>query len=337
MTPDAVTLAHGAGGRASEELLRRVVLPALGGGGDHVLCDAAVVPCSGPAIAFTTDAFTVTPLFFPGGNIGRLAVFGTVNDLAMVGAVPCALSLSVIAEEGLPLDTLRAVMDEVGAAAGDAGVRIVTGDTKVVGKGAVDRLFLTTSGIGSLRADTPTLAPDRIRPGDAVLVSGTMGDHGLAVLMARENLAFTPVIQSDCAPLTGLVRDLLKAAPSTRCLRDPTRGGLASVLNEFARASGLGLVIEETAVPVRTEVAALCEILGLDPFHLANEGKVVAVVGAEDVEAAREALRRHPLGTDAAVIGRVTEGDARTVVIVTDLGTKRILPYPSGELLPRIC
>jgi len=332
-----ITLAHGAGGRASDELLREVILPAIGEGTGNALCDSAVLPSPGETIAFTTDGFTVTPLFFPGGNIGRLAVFGTVNDLAMVGAVPQVLSLAMIVEEGFSIDVLRQLGREVGAAAREASVRIVTGDTKVVGKGAVDALFVTTSGIGSVAAGLPKLSPDQARPGDALLVSGTMGDHGLAVLAARERLSFTPQVRSDCAPLSPLVQCLLGAVPGVRCLRDPTRGGLASVLNEFARASHAGLVIDEGAVPVHSVVSSLCEILGLDPFYLANEGKLVAIVDGAQAERACAALRDHPLGRDACCIGRVTSEHPGVVVLRTHLGTNRIVEYPTGELLPRIC
>ncbi|MCU0613093.1 MAG: hydrogenase expression/formation protein HypE [Candidatus Eisenbacteria bacterium] len=337
METATITLAHGAGGRASDELIRSVVLPALGGASDMTLCDAALISNPGERIAFTTDGFTVTPLFFPGGNIGRLAVFGTVNDLAMVGAVPRYLALSIIAEEGLPMESLRSVLREVGNAAREASVRIVTGDTKVVGSGAVDKLFLTTAGIGTVGGDVPLLSPDQACPGDVVLVSGTMGDHGVAVLSAREGLSFTPQITSDCAPLAHLAGVLLAAAPSLRCMRDPTRGGLASVLNEFARAADAGFEIQEDAVPVRREVAALSEILGLDPLYLANEGKLVAVVGPRDADRALSALRAHPLGLEARAIGTVNADHRGLVVMRTGIGTRRIVEYPTGELLPRIC
>ncbi|MBN1423059.1 hydrogenase expression/formation protein HypE [Candidatus Fermentibacteria bacterium] len=332
-----VTLAHGAGGRASDDLLRRVILPALGTSTERALCDSAVFDSPGGRIAFTTDGFTVTPLFFPGSSIGRLAVFGTVNDLAMAGAIPHALSLAMVAEEGLAMNVMRRVLEDVGAASAEAGVRIVTGDTKVVGRGAVDKLFLTTSGIGVIGPGTPPLSPERARPGDAILVSGTVGDHGVAVLAARENLSFSPTVESDCAPLADLVQRLLAAAPGTRCLRDPTRGGIAATLNEFAHGSRAGIEVDEDTIPIRRPVRALCEILGLDPLYLANEGKLVAVVDALQADAALAALRCHPQGAEACILGRMTADHPGTVVIRTELGTHRIVEYPTGELLPRIC
>lgn len=334
---NTLTLAHGAGGRASDELIRRVILPALGGASDRALCDSAVFASPGDRLAFTTDGFTVTPLFFPGGSIGRLAVFGTVNDLAMVGAIPRVLSLAIVAEEGLAIETMRKVLEAVGAAAGEAAVSIVTGDTKVVGKGAVDKLFLTTAGIGVVPSGAPALSPDRARPGDAIIVSGTLGDHGLAVLAARESLSFSPIVQSDCAPLAEMVQRLLAAAPGVRCLRDPTRGGAAATLNEFAHAACVGIELDEDAIPVGRPVRALCEILGLDPLYLANEGKLVAVVDPLQADAALDSLRDHPQGAAARIIGRVTGDHAGMVMIRTELGTRRIVEYPTGELLPRIC
>ncbi len=330
-----VTLAHGAGGRSSDELLRRVIIPALGGSGDEPLLDAAVLPCPGATLAFTTDGFTVTPLFFPGGSIAKLAVFGTVNDLAMVGAIPRVLSLAMIVEEGLPLEVLARVIEEVKAAADEAEVRVVTGDTKVVGQGAADRLFLTTAGIGVVPEGCPILGPERARPGDVVILSGTVGDHGMAVMAARENLSFSPAPASDTAPLARLVQHLLTYAPNVRCLRDPTRGGVAATLNEIARASKVSIELDH--VPVRHTVRAMCEILGLDPLYLANEGKFVAVVDPSEASEALAALKDHPLGQEACIVGKVTSSHPGLVSIRTEMDTHRIVEYPSGELLPRIC
>ena len=332
-----ITLAHGSGGRASDDLIREVLLPALGTAGDTPLTDSAVLRSPGDRLAFTTDSFTVTPLFFPGGNIGRLAVFGTVNDLAMSGAKPTHLSLAFIIEEGLEIAVLRRIAEEVGVAAREAVVDIVTGDTKVVGKGAADKLFINTSGIGVIPSGCPTLGPDRVDPGDAILVSGTLGDHGVAVLGAREKLSFVSNIRSDCAPLAVLVEQLLNAAPHAKCLRDPTRGGIAAVLNEIAHSSHRGVQIEEGNLPIQAEVAGVTELLGLDPLYLANEGKLVAVVPSNEAEAALQALRAHELGREAVILGHVTEDHAGMVVLKTSLGTHRMVEYPTGELLPRIC
>lgn len=331
-----VTLAHGAGGRASWDLVRSVLIPSLGIP-EGPLTDAAVLASPGAHLAFTTDAFTVSPLFFPGGSIGTLAVYGTVNDLAVMGAQPTVVSLAIIAEEQLPMEVLQRVMEDVGKACRTAGVQVVTGDTKVVGRGAADKLFLVTSGIGAVLPDLPPLSPSQVRPGDAVLLSGTVGDHGVAVLMAREGLPFQPPVESDCAPITPLVEALVRGGCRVRWMRDPTRGGLAAVLNELAMDSGCGVVVWEEAIPLHPTVAAVSEILGLDPLHMANEGKLVAVVAGEDAQRACEALTSHPLGARAALIGRVTEEHPGTVSMLTSLGTRRILPFPSGELLPRIC
>ncbi len=332
-----ITLAHGAGGRASDELIREIILPALGGDPRSCLPDSVVLSNLGERLAFTTDSYTVSPLFFPGGNIGKLAVYGTVNDLAMSGAEPLLISLGLILEEGLEIDLLRRIIEEIGEATKETKIRVVTGDTKVVGRGAVDKIFVNTSGIGALPAFIGRIAPNQARPGDVALVSGALGDHGIAVMAAREKLSFTSNIKSDCAPLHTLVATLLRAAPHTRCLRDPTRGGAAATLNEIARASRVGIELDENAIPVHREVMGLAELLGLDPLFLANEGKLIAVVPEEEAEAALAALREHHLGFESNIIGKVTSDHPASVVIKTTMRTHRVVEYPAGELLPRIC
>lgn len=335
-----VTLAHGGGGKASKELIDDVFVRAFGGDGapleDQARLALAGFTARGDRLAFTTDAFVVDPLIFPGGDIGKLAVCGTVNDLAVGGAVPIALSCAVIIEEGVELALLRRIAESMAEAARAADVRILTGDTKVVPRGACDKLFITTSGIGVIRAGLE-LGVARARPGDAVLVNGWLGDHGAAILGARGDLHLDSPIVSDCAPLHGLIAALLAAAPGTRMLRDATRGGVATVLNELAEASGVGVTIDETATPIRPAVRGFCEILGLDPLYLANEGTLVAVVPREQRDAALAALRSHPLGARAAVIGEVTTGVAGRVVMRTLLGGQRIVDMLIGEQLPRIC
>ncbi|MDI6769686.1 MAG: hydrogenase expression/formation protein HypE [Anaerolineales bacterium] len=295
-------------------------------------------------IAFTTDSFVVSPLFFPGGNIGELAVYGTVNDLAMRGAKPLYLSAGFILEEGLPMETLGRIVNSMAAACKTAGVKIATGDTKVVQRGHGDGLYINTSGIGVI-PEGVDIAPQNARPGDVVLVSGTMGDHGMAIMSVREGLQFETTIQSDTAPLNGLVEAMLaagvvqggrKAAP-LHCLRDATRGGLAAVLNELAEASNVGIEFDERKVPLRLEVNAACEMLGLDPFYVANEGKLVAIVAAEQTEAILEIMRAHPYGKDAAIIGKVVEEHPGLVTARTAIGGMRVVDLPAGELLPRIC
>ncbi|MGQ9584933.1 MAG: hydrogenase expression/formation protein HypE [Anaerolineae bacterium] len=336
---DVILLAHGSGGLLSHELMKQVFLrcfrnPMLEALGDSaVLGDAA----SGLALAFTTDSYVISPLFFPGGDVGKLAVCGTVNDLAVAGAEPRYLSAGFILEEGLPLETLERVVASMAQAAGEAGVQIVAGDTKVVERGSADGLFLNTAGLGIIPAGLH-LTPANLRPGDMILVSGTVGDHGMAVMMQREGLAFRSPLVSDCAPLNGLIQGLLGACPgAVRCMRDPTRGGLATTLNEWARAAGAGIEVEEAAIPVREVVRAACEFLGLDPLYVANEGKAVVAVAPEAAEEALAALRGHPLGREAAVIGRVTEEHPRRVVLRTMLGARRVVEMLTGAQLPRIC
>jgi len=307
--------------------------------------DAAVLPlpqtggaAPGPRLVFTTDSYIITPLFFPGGDIGKLAVCGTVNDLSMSGGRPLWLSAGFIVEEGLPLATLERVVASMAATAEGAGVQIVAGDTKVVDRGSADKLFINTAGVGLVAAGVE-IAGDRARPGDVVLINGPVGDHGVTIMTQREGLAFDTPLQSDCAPLNGLVAALLAAAPSgaVRCLRDPTRGGLATTLNELAARSDVGIEIDEGAVPVREAVRGACELLGLDPLYVANEGKVVAIVAPEAAPAALEALRAHQFGGEAAIMGRVTAEHPRRVVLRTALGVRRIVDMLVGEQLPRIC
>ena len=290
----------------------------------------------GDRLAFTTDSYVVDPLFFPGGDIGTLAVNGTVNDLAVGGAVPLFLSVGVILEEGLQISTLRRVVESMRVAAAEAGVAVVTGDTKVVHRGAADQLFINTTGIGVIRGDV-RLQAGAAKPGDVVLVNGSLGEHGAAVLNARGDLALDTKIESDCRALNGLVDSLLAACPGVRSLRDATRGGVATVLNEFALSADVCMLVDERAIPVRDEVRGVCEILGLDPLYLANEGKLVAVVSRDCAERALDAMRRHPAGRQAAIIGEVHDAPRGTVLMRTVLGGERIVDMLVGEQLPRIC
>lgn len=336
-----VTLAHGGGGSAMRNLIDDVFVsvfdnPALAPLEDQARFPLADLARLGDRLAFTTDSYVVDPLFFPGGDIGKLAVCGTINDLAVGGATPLYLTCSAIIEEGLEVDTLRALAKSMASAAADAGVSIVTGDTKVVHKGTCDKLFLNTAGIGIIREGV-NLGAGRCRPGDAVLVNGLLGDHGAAILTARGDMALSTKIESDCAALHGLIAELLTAAPSTRFIRDATRGGLATVLNEAARASGVGIEVSEIAIPMREEVKAFCEILGLDPLYLANEGKIVCVVPKNEEAAALLALRGHPLGRRAEIVGRVTAESPGRVVMNTVFGGQRIVDMLVGDQLPRIC
>jgi hydrogenase expression/formation protein HypE len=334
---ERVILGHGSGGQLSAALLRDLIGPALGGASPGgVLNDAAVVEIGGLRLAFTTDSYVVSPIRFPGGDIGELAVNGTVNDLAMMGAAPVAISLAYVIEEGLPLEELRALTASAARAADRAGVRIVTGDTKVVGRGAADGLFVNTAGIG-LVADGVAPSADRARPGDAVILSGPIGLHGVAVMSVREGLEFEVEIASDTRPLNGLVAALLAAVPDVHVLRDPTRGGLASALNEIAAASGVGMVLDEPAIPIPGAVRAACEMLGLDPLHVANEGMLVAIVPGEAAGAAVAALRSCPGGEGANVVGAVVVDHPAMVTMRTIVGSERIVDMLVGEQLPRIC
>jgi hydrogenase expression/formation protein HypE len=332
-----VLLGHGSGGQLSAALMREVIGPALAGaspGGP--LNDAAVVEVAGSRLAFTTDSFVVSPLEFPGGDIGELAVNGTVNDLAMMGAQPLALSLAYVIEEGLPIEDLRRVTESVARAADRAGVRIVTGDTKVVGRGAADGLFVNTAGIG-LVADGVAVGADRAVAGDAVILSGPIGLHGVAIMSIREGLGFEVEVASDTQPLNGLVAAILAVCPAVRVLRDPTRGGLASALNEIAAASGVGIELREDSIPIPGPVRAACEMLGLDPLHVANEGKLVAIVPADAAPAVLAAMRALPEGAKAVDIGRVVADHPSMVTIRTIVGSQRIVDMLVGEQLPRIC
>lgn len=328
---------HGAGGKASHQLIEQLFLRHL----DHPALrrgdDGAVLPPPGAGrLVLATDAHVVQPLCFPGGDIGSLAVHGTINDLAMMGAQPCYLTAAFVLEAGLPLATLDRIVGSLAAAARAAGVPVVTGDTKVVERGQADGLYLTTTGLGVIPPGRE-VGGDRARPGDAVLVSGTLGDHGLAILAARENLGLSAPIHSDSAALHGLVEALFASGAELHVLRDPTRGGLATTLNEIARQSGVGMMIEEAALPVRPAVAGACELLGLDPLYIANEGKLVVICRGEDAERALAALRAHPLGTDAARIGEVIADADGFVQMTTALGGRRLVDWLTGDPLPRIC
>jgi hydrogenase expression/formation protein HypE len=350
-----VLLAHGSGGQLGHELVEQVFVHHFANPTLAELNDSAILDISPstehairdphgtwgtqhiPRLAFTTDSYVISPLFFPGGDIGKLAVCGTVNDLAVTGAEPRYLSAGFIIEEGLPWETLERVVASMAATASAAGVQIVTGDTKVVNYGAADGLFINTAGVGFVPPGRE-LGPSQLRPGDRILVSGTVGDHGMAVMMQREGLELSSPLTSDCAPLNGLIEDLLAACPNgVRCMRDPTRGGLVATLNEWASASELGLVVQETEIPLRQEVRGACEILGLDPLYVANEGKVVIAVAPESADAALQALRAHPLGQEAALIGHITADHPSRAVLQTPLGARRILDMLVGEQLPRIC
>jgi len=346
---DRILLAHGSGGRLSHELIRVLFLPQFPAPALARLDDAAVVdtfaraiPGAEPAtrgagrLAFTTDSYVVKPLFFKGGDIGRLSVCGTVNDLAMVGATPLYLSAGFVIEEGLDLDTLRRVVASMKASADQAGVEIVAGDTKVVEKGGADQLFITTAGLGVV-PDGIDISASNARPGDVIILSGAIGDHGLAVLSEREGLAFRSQLVSDVAPLNQLVAAMLRASPDIHVMRDPTRGGLATALNEIALQSQVALVIEENKIPIHEDVRAACEMLGYDPLHVANEGKLVAMVAAHAAAEVVEAMRRDPHGQEATIIGEVTAQPEGKVLLRTGIGGTRVVDMLAGELLPRIC
>jgi hydrogenase expression/formation protein HypE len=334
---ERITLSHGAGGKSSRALLESVFLKAFDNPLLATLADHALLPPTAAArTAFTTDAYVVTPRTFPGGDIGELAVNGTVNDLAMAGARPLCLAAGFILEEGLPVAELERFVGSMGAAARAAGVVIAAGDTKVVERGKADGLYITTTGVGVLEHELE-LSPARVRPGDRVLVSGTVGDHGMAIMVARGGMELEVELESDTAPLHELVARLLAATDGVRCLRDPTRGGVATVLNEVALAAEVAIVIDELSVPVRPEVTGACEILGIDPLYVANEGKLLAVVAPEAEAAALAALQAHPLGTSAAVIGEVRAEPPGMVLLDTAFGGSRVVDMLAGDPLPRIC
>jgi hydrogenase expression/formation protein HypE len=337
-----IVMGHGGGGKLGNELVEHLFLPAFRNPALENLGDAAVLDFSGEGVvggrlAMSTDSFVVQPLFFPGGSIGELAVNGTVNDLAVSGAVPRFLSASFILEEGLPLAQLAAIVETMAAAAATAGVEIVTGDTKVVERSHGDGCYINTAGIGVLRPGI-SVGPRRAQPGDAILLSGTIGDHGMAIMSVREGLEFESQIRSDCAALNGLITAVLDAAgAAVHAMRDPTRGGLASTLNEIAAASGVGITIDELNLPVRPQVQAACELLGFDPVYVANEGKAVFFVAPEAADEVLAVLRAHPLGREAARIGQVTAEHPRLLVARTAMGANRVIPIQIGEQLPRIC
>jgi hydrogenase expression/formation protein HypE len=332
---DKILLAHGSGGKLAHELVEKGFVKALANPLLARLDDSAVIDFSG-RLAFTTDSYVVSPIFFPGGDIGKLAVCGTVNDLAMSGARPLYLSLSFIIEEGFSKSELDKVVDSVQKAAEEAGVEIVTGDTKVVHRGSADKLFINTAGVGII-ADEVNISGSNARPGDRVILNGTIGDHGIAVISQREELGFSTNLKSDCAPLGGLVAEMVKASPNIHCLRDPTRGGLATSLNELAKQSGVSIRIEEQKIPLREEVLAACEMLGFDPLYVANEGKLVAIVPPDDADKILRAMRKNRYGKDAAIIGEVGAEKPGRVVMKTALGASRIVDMLTGDLLPRIC
>ncbi len=332
---ETVQMAHGGGGRAMARLIDTLIRPAFGDAELERRHDGAALDLQGPT-AFTTDSYVVRPLFFPGGDIGTLAVNGTVNDLAMCGARPLCLSVGLILEEGLPFETLRRVVASMRDAAAAAGVRLVTGDTKVVDRGKADGLFINTAGLGHILSPSP-IGPAAVRPGDVVLLSGDIGRHGMAVMAAREGFGFETAIESDCAPVAAPVLALIEAGIDVHCLRDLTRGGLASGLVEIAETVGLSIAIEESAVPVRADVSAACELLGLDPFHVANEGRFVAFVAPGDSARALDILRRFDVAAGSVAIGAVSDGPAGEVACRGALGVERVIDMLSGEQLPRIC
>jgi hydrogenase expression/formation protein HypE len=333
---EQIILGHGSGGKLTEQLIERLFLPAFSNPLLDKLDDQAVLQINGSRLAFTTDSFVVTPIFFPGGDIGHLAVNGTVNDLAMSGAKPLYLAAAFILEEGLLINDLRRIIDSMSQAAKNAGVQLVTGDTKVVNRGKGDKVFIATTGIGVIEKPVD-ISAGRAQPGDKVILSGYIGDHGMAILSQRENLEFEGVIESDCAALHTLVDDMLAVTNDIHCLRDPTRGGVATVLHEIATRSQVGMLLDETEIPVRDTVRGACEILGLDPLYVANEGKLVAVVPAGFANAVVERMKNNPRGRDARFIGTVTEDHPGMVLMKTEIGGTRVLDTLFGEQLPRIC
>lgn len=332
---DKILLAHGSGGRLSHDLIRKTLLKRIANPVLNRLDDSAVVELHG-RVAFTTDSYVVSPIFFPGGDIGKLAVCGTVNDLSMSGAVPVYLALALILEEGFPLTDLEAILQSVETASQEAGVSIVTGDTKVVNKGSADGIFITTSGVG-LVPERTDISGANCRPGDRILLSGTLGDHGIALLSRREGIRFETSLESDCAPLNRLVQEMVASSAGIHAMRDPTRGGLASTLNEFAESSKVGIRIHEDRIPILPAVKGACELMGYDPLYVANEGKLVAVVAEGDAEGLVQTMRRNRYGRDAGVIGEIVAEHPGKVVMKTSLGTSRIVDMITGELLPRIC
>jgi hydrogenase expression/formation protein HypE len=338
---ERIVLGHGSGGKLTAELIEQVFLPAFRNPIIEKLDDQAVLTVNGSRLAFTTDSFVVTPIFFPGGDIGRIAVNGTVNDLAMSGARPLYLSAAFILEEGLAIDDLRRVVESMRVAAAEAGVQFVTGDTKVVDRGKGDQIFITTTGIGIIEEGLQISAA-RASVGDTIILSGYVGDHGMAIMSQREDLEFGGEIESDCASLNGLVASMVDTSTASskdflHTLRDPTRGGVATALNEIAKQANVGMLLQESSVPIRETVKGACELLGLDPLYVANEGKLLAVVASEMGEAVLERMREHPLGRDAAIIGEVVAAHPGMVLMKTGVGGTRVLDVMFGEQLPRIC
>jgi hydrogenase expression/formation protein HypE len=331
-----ITMAHGSGGRLSHQLIDKMFRPVFSTRELDAGHDGAVFPAGSGELAFTTDSFVVKPVFFPGGNIGDLAVNGTVNDLACCGARPEYLSVGMILEEGLPMEELWQIVLSMKEAADRAGIRIVTGDTKVVDRGSGDRIFINTTGVGRVREGV-RIDPSNCSPGDVVILSGTIGDHGVAIMSAREGLQFETAIESDSAPLNGLVEAVLDATGEVSVLRDPTRGGIATTLNEISLAAGVGIVLQEKSIPVREPVRGACEILGLDPLYIANEGKLLAIVPQNVTERVLNAMKRHPMGSQSVIIGEVTGEHKGIVRMITSIGSSRIIDMLTGEQLPRIC
>jgi hydrogenase expression/formation protein HypE len=336
MKTKRIQMDHGAGGRASHDLVAKTFMPALANPILTELNDSALINFQDLRLAMSTDSYVVDPIFFPGGDIGSLAVHGTVNDLAMRGAQPCYLSVGFILEEGLELTDLEKLITSMAEAAREAGVQVVAADTKVVERGKADRIFINTAGVGII-APGVNIAGQNAKPGDFVLINGPVGDHGIAVLSTREGLSFQTEIQSDSAPLNGLVSDMLEVSRNIHVLRDPTRGGVATALNEVAKQSAVGIELEESNLPVRPEVNAACEMLGLDPLYVANEGKVLVLVAPEDADQVLDKMRQHTLGKDSCIIGRVVSEHPGRVVLHTGIGGRRIVDMLSGEQLPRIC
>ncbi len=336
MKTEKIDLAHGAGGRLTHELIISLFKRSFSNTYLDELSDAAVLPGPNGKLAFTTDSYVIRPIFFGGGDIGKLAVCGTINDLSMVGATPLYLTTGFILEEGLPCADLERIVGSLAKTARETGVLIVAGDTKVVEKGSADKIFINTAGIGWIPKSVD-LSPRRVQPGDRIIVSGTMGDHGIAILSQREGLEFSTPLVSDCAPLNGLVQAILARHTELRVMRDPTRGGLATSLVELAQGSGFGFEIEETRIPVREGVRAVCELLGLDMLYVANEGKLIAITSSADADALLATMQGHPLGRDARIIGRVVEDHRKKVVLKTVLGVKRVVEMLAAEQLPRIC
>ena len=331
-----VLLAHGGGGRLTQQLIEKMFLPTFDNAALASLHDGAMLELGGLRLAFSTDSYVIRPIFFPGGDIGSLAVHGTVNDLAMCGARPLVISAGLIIEEGLPMEDLWKIIQSMQAAAAEAGVSVATGDTKVVDRGKGDRIFINTSGIGLIREGVQ-VHPRRARSGDRIIISGSIADHGIAILSRREGLEFETELLSDSASLGGLVEAMLDACPGIHVLRDPTRGGIASALNEIAAQAQLGMVLDETALTIREEVRGACELLGLDPLYVANEGKLLAIVDAADAPHVLETMRKHPRGRQATILGEVTTEHPGIVVLKTRLGGMRVVDMLSGEQLPRIC